>query len=128
MKKFYQCHTEGCKDTTIYHYKGLCRGCTTYDKVGKVKTPVQRIQVNSDGSVFQKIIVEHQHRPILSKEMFLNQRRKQKVTRKQREQIEAQLKAQQAQQAQEHTCGEDCEHDHEELDFSNIGESVGEEE
>lgn len=129
--KHYQCHAENCEDKVIYRYKGLCRSCTEYDSSGNVVNAVNRIQVNSDGTVYHKIVVERPKQSILTKQMFLNQRRKQKITKKQRKQMEEQIKAQQAQQAQEHDCcasDEACEHKTETLDFSDIGESVNEEE
>ena len=126
--KHYQCQAEECSDDTIYRYKGLCRSCTSYDDSGNIITPVNRIQVNKDGSTYHKIVMEKPKQSIITKQMFLNQRRKQKMTKKQRKQIQEQL---QAQQAQEHDCcanDDECEHKSETLDFSDIGESVGEEE
>ena len=56
--KHYQCQAEECSDDTIYRYKGLCRSCTSYDDSGNIITPVNRIQVNKDGSTYHKIVME----------------------------------------------------------------------
>lgn len=100
--------------------------CTTNEKGEKVYTldevgnRIRSVRINEDGTKYiQPKRVAHSPP---QKDDFLNLRRKQKkVSHKQRKQMQAQAKA----QAQEHTCSPECEH---ELDFSEIGESINEEE
>tara|TARA_R110000803_G_scaffold29844_2_gene67797 strand:- start:177 stop:539 length:363 start_codon:yes stop_codon:yes gene_type:complete len=43
-----------CKECkVITNFKGLCRDCTTYDEdSGGVITPIQRVRINSDGTLW----------------------------------------------------------------------------
>ena len=46
------------------HYKGLCRACSEYDDSGKVLKPINRIRLNSDGSVWtqpERVSIQPSH-------------------------------------------------------------------
>ena len=46
---YWKCFEEGCKDQTIYRFKGLCRSCTTYE-LGEPKNAVNRQKVDEAGT------------------------------------------------------------------------------
>jgi len=48
---YWKCMTEGCEDDHIYHFKGLCRNCTTYTD-GKVTEAVPRVRVLKSGTPY----------------------------------------------------------------------------
>lgn len=85
---YWQCAAEECKDKKVYHHKGLCRLCTKYDKSGVIKTPVQRVRINEDGSPF----TPHICGPTCSIHAGLGL-----VTRKQQKEMSQQIKAEKKQ-------------------------------
>jgi len=124
----WKCIGEGCEDTKIYNYKGLCRSCTEYDKDESVVVAVHRVKVFESGEVMPSTHQAQGHR--LTSQDFLNHRRSQKrLTHKQVAALEAAHKHTQAgytAQPDEHIHTEDCEHNHAEI--MEIGESIEEEE
>jgi hypothetical protein len=123
----WKCVGEGCEDTKIYNFKGLCRSCTEYSEDG-VAVAVSRVKVFKSGEVMptgDDTATRH-----LTRQDFLNHRRMQKrLTKKQMAALEAAHKHTQAgytAQPDEHIHTEDCEHNHAEI--MEIGESIEEEE
>lgn len=121
----YKCLTEGCEEHgKAYNYRGLCRSCTTYDG-NKVIEPVARVKHNKDGSLWtapEKSTT--MHKPITRREMKdLAAQQKQMSKQKTRMRKMRQERRRAAERGE--PIVEEINAD---LDFSNIGESVGEEE
>jgi len=129
MNFLWKCLNEGCTDETFYRFPGLCRVCTTYEANKPVEV-VKRIKHNSDETlfiVFEK--AQHAYKPITRKEikdMAAEQKQMQKHKTQMRKMRQARRREAEAQKNfPEHMHDEHCGHD---VDFSDIGESVGEEE
>lgn len=89
---------------------------------------IRSIRINKDGTPYQA--KPPMATPLLTRDDFIAFRRQQKkLTRNQKRKLKEQAKAEkesaEAIAAASHTCTEDCVHD---LDLTDIGESVGEEE
>jgi len=124
----WKCIEEDCEDTTIYRYKGLCRGCTTYE-LGEPKKAVSRVKVTEAGTPIESL-EKLPFRPVTSQD-YKNLRRSQKrLTNKQHQALT---------QAHQHThnehdgrhahsCGnEQCEDVNCDSEVMDIGEAVEEE-
>ena len=124
---------EDCDDNSYYRFPGLCRVCTNYDDKGQPFEPVQRIKHNPDKTLY--IVLEtpdppyRTQKPITRKEiqdLAAEQKKAQKHKTQMRKMRQARRKDIQAQKDNpEHIHDGNCGHD---VDFSDIGESVGEEE
>ena len=132
MGYLFKCLNEGCEDDHAYTFRGLCRSCTSYED-GKPITPVHRVKHNKNGTVWiapEK--TEMMHKPITRrdiKDAAAHQkqmlRHKTKMRKMRQERRRASERGEINEAEEEHIHDENCGHD---VDFSNIGESVGEEE
>ena len=129
MKFIYKCLTEDCTDDTEYNYSGLCRSCTEYEG-GQPIVPILRIKHNLNGTLFQAQSTRPaSHRAVTRKEIASNQGNA-TAYRKHKTQLRKMKQARRKNpeafvEPNEHIHDENCGHD---IDMSNIGESVGEEE
>mgnify|MGYP003627149346 FL=1 len=124
---YWKCFEEGCKDQTIYRFKGLCRSCTTYE-LGEPKNAVNRQKVDEAGT--QIAPVEKVPMRAVTLQDYKTFRRTQKrLTNKQHQAL---VQAHQHTHNEHngrhaHTCDDDC--DHEPIpEVLDIGESINEEE
>jgi len=128
--KYWKCTAEECNEDKIFNYKGLCRGCTEYDKNGNVVNPVHRVRVSQNGTIIvkpEKVV----GRPVTLQDFKSFRRSQKRLSKKQMKALEVAHKAHNAQlnEAEHaHTCGDDCDHEHNHAEVMPIGESVGEEE
>lgn len=130
MGYLFKCLNEGCEDDHTYNFKGLCRSCTTYEG-GKPIVPVQRVKHNKDGTIWtppEK--VDMMHKPITRREMkdlaaqqkqMSKQKTRMRKMRQERRRAIERGEAIEEEHVHDENCG--CE-----VDFSDIGEAVGEEE
>jgi len=130
MNFLWKCLNEDCDDDAYYRFPGLCRVCTNYDDKGQPFEPVQRIKHNPDKTLY--IVLEthdppyRTQKPITRKEIqdvAAEQKKAQRHKTQMRKKRQEMRK--EAQQKSEHIHDEHCGHG---VDFSDIGESVGEEE
>jgi len=129
MRFIYKCLKDECTDSTEYNYSGLCRSCTEYER-GQPVVPILRIKHNPNGTLFQAQSTRPvSHRAVTRQEISATQgnataHRKHKTLLRKMKQ--ARRKNPEAfVEHEEHIHDENCGHD---IDMSNIGESVGEEE
>jgi len=128
MRFIYKCLEDECTDTTNYSFSGLCRSCTEYVG-GEPVVPILRIKHNPNGTLFHAQSTRPvSHRAVTRKEIAANQGAT--AYRKHKTQLRKMKQARRKNpeafvEPNEHIHDENCGHD---IDMSNIGESVGEEE
>jgi len=131
MAYIYKCLTEGCEEHgKPYNYRGLCRSCTKYDG-NKVVEPISRVKHNKNGSLW--VAPEKgdmMHKPITRREMkdaaaqqkqMLRHKTKMRKMRQERRRAIERGEVIEEEPIHDENSGQD-------VDFSDIGESVGEEE
>ena len=125
----YKCLEENCKDKKDYRFRGLCRSCTEYIG-GEPVVPIVRVKHNVNGTLFQAYnSTRTEGRAITRKEKQAHMQAE-TAYRKHKTQMRKMRQARRNNpeafvEPDEHIHDENCGHD---LELSNIGESVGEEE
>ena len=108
-------HSWACPECeTEVRYKGLCRDCTEYDSAGNPIKPVQRVKKND----YQK----YHHSRRATKQDFTNSRRP-KPSKKQLEGLMESMNAG-SKIAEPHVHTDDCDHSHDEENFTPIGKDI----
>ena len=124
----WKCLEEDCSES-MYHWKGLCKSCTDYDKDGKVITPIQRQQVTSTGTKMVKPKPRPNPQPLTLQEMKNVRRRQKKLTKKQMAALRAaDAHTKRGYGDEPHTCDDNCDHTPNDAQIMEIGESIEEEE
>ena len=123
MPNYWKCSEEGCDDSIIYAYKGLCRSCTTYE-LGEPKKAVHRVKVNQDGSK------HHQHSHT-ARSQPITRREKMEMDKQYAKDRKVSTKMRKVRQIMRdegidmnHVCDDSCNHSEELQDMIEIGESV----
>jgi hypothetical protein len=79
-----------CED--IANFKGLCRDCTTYGDGGEIIEAIRRVRLDKYGNEYQPTQLKPRK---LTHEMMVNERRaNHKITKRQRTQLQEQIKIQ----------------------------------
>ena len=126
---WWKCLEEDCSDERMYHWKGLCKSCTGYDKEGKVITAVQRQEVTATGTKMVKPKPRPNPQPLTLQDMKTVRRQQKKLTKKQMEALRAaEAHTKRGYGDESHTCDDNCDHTPNDAQIMEIGESLGEEE
>ena len=125
----YKCLEEKCKDTTTYRYRGLCRSCTEY-KGGEPVVPILRVKHNDNGTLFLAQSSTNMDSKAITRREMQSRAQSESAYRKHQTQMRKMRQARRDNpeafvEPNEHIHDENCGHD---IDMSQIGESVGEEE